>query len=52
MNRPKMVYYHLDRPGPWIERRSYVTETPRTGAQQGPTNPASPGTAGVPGVSL
>ena len=31
-----MDYYHLDRPGSWIGRRSHVTETPRTGGQQGP----------------
>src|SRR6218665_1703897 len=36
LNRPKMDYYHLDRPGSWIGRRSLVTETPRTGGQQGP----------------
>src|SRR6218665_3021175 len=36
LNKPKMDYYHLDRPGSWIGRRSFVTETPRTGGQQGP----------------
>src|SRR6218665_1793771 len=36
LNRPKMDYYHLDRPGSWIGRRSFVTETPRTGGQQRP----------------
>src|SRR6218665_1706604 len=36
LHRPKMDYYHLDRPGLWIGRRSFVTETPRTGGQQGP----------------
>src|SRR6218665_491459 len=36
LNKPKMDYYHLDRPGSWIGRRSLVTETPRTGGQQGP----------------
>src|SRR6218665_2285764 len=36
LNRPKMDYYHLDRPGSWIGRGSFVTETPRTGGQQGP----------------
>src|SRR6218665_1543041 len=36
LNKPKMDYYHLDKPGSWIGRRSFVTETPRTGGQQGP----------------
>src|SRR6218665_2494323 len=36
LNKPNMDYYHLDRPGSWIGRRSFVTETPRTGGQQGP----------------
>src|SRR6218665_2259156 len=36
LNRPKMDCYHLDRPGSWIGRGSFVTETPRTGGQQGP----------------
>jgi len=36
LNKPKMDYYHLDRPGSWIGRRSFVTETPRTGDQQRP----------------
>src|SRR6218665_2371303 len=36
LKKPKMDYYHLDRPGSWIGRRSLVTETPRTGGQQGP----------------
>src|SRR6218665_3064761 len=36
LNKPKMDYCHLDRPGSWIGRRSLVTETPRTGGQQGP----------------
>ena len=37
-----MDYYHLDRPGPWIGRRSYVTETPRTRGQQGPATLLTP----------
>src|SRR6218665_256078 len=36
LNKPKLDYYHLDRPGSWIGRGSFVTETPRTGGQQGP----------------
>src|SRR6218665_2226997 len=36
LNKPRMDYYHLDRPGSWIGRGSFVTETPRTGGQQGP----------------
>src|SRR6218665_3673556 len=36
LNKPNMDYYHLDRPGSWRGRRSLVTETPRTGGQQGP----------------
>src|SRR6218665_3889012 len=36
LNKPKMDYYHLDRPGSWIGRRSFVTETPRTVGQHGP----------------
>src|SRR6218665_1388139 len=35
MPRPTMDYYHLDRPGSWIGRRFFETETPRTGGQQG-----------------
>src|SRR6218665_1530352 len=36
LNEPRMDYYHLDTPGSWIGRGSFVTETPRTGGQQGP----------------
>src|SRR6218665_1534936 len=36
LNKPRMDYYHLDRPGSWIGRGSFVTETPRTRGQQGP----------------
>src|SRR6218665_3279253 len=36
LNKSRMDYYHLDRPGSWIGRGSFVTETPRTGGQQGP----------------
>src|SRR6218665_2099634 len=35
LNRPKMDYYHRDRPGSWIGRRSLVTETLELEANRG-----------------